>query len=173
MPEFRTITRKEGEPNVELYVFPGNKDNNIVRYATIGVSQQSVLKKKNELHELMIALPKNIGGAGTKEVEDYILDLMAYSVSNDTNFTSEMVIPSIRRVPLIWRQNAVLVDEPSAEAEELQSFSIGKENIRLLWLLPIYSSEAEKIKQEGLEWFDEKIEESELSVIDLARDSFA
>ena len=119
-----------------------------------------------------MALPKNIGGAESKEVEDYIIDLMAYSVRDDIKFNSEMIIPNIKRVPSIWRQQAVLIDEPTGEADELQEFEVGTDKIELLWILPVYSSEAEKIKHDGLEWFDKKVEESDLSVIDLARDNF-
>ena len=173
-PKNRIVSKKEGQYPVELYCFPGDVSSKVVRYATVGVSQQKLENdQSNSSHELLLVLPTNLGGASEKEVTDYLLDIMAYSLDSNVKFVPEQTIPESKLSPKIWRQKAILIDEPYGEDDELSEFVIDGRKINLFWIIPIYGAEEKIINKKGVGWFDKAIEKEELSVVDLARNSLA
>ncbi len=172
VPEYRTITQKEKGLPVEIYSFPGGKDELLVRYATVGIAKQFKEGGAPVKYEILMVLPKNLGGANDREVTNYIFDIMAYSLRDDVTFEVERTIPSNDMAPKAWRQRAILIDTPHAEHEDVQTIMINNIKIELRWVLPIYKEEADNILKHGIEWFGDREEDCEWSVVDLARDNF-
>lgn len=173
-PRERIVTSKNGRHPVELYIFPGDESSKIIRFATVGVSEQEDDNgKRISSHEMLLVLPKNLGGAKESEVTNFLLDIMAYSLRSDVAFVPENTIPGSTLAPAIWREKSLLLEEPHGEEEELKKFVIDGNEIKLIWVIPIYDQEEKKIQAEGLKWFDQAREELDLSLINLARSSFS
>jgi len=172
-PEKRLIAEKKGQRPVELYIFPGDEGSKVVRFASIGISeQQGDSGEKLCSHELLLVLPSNLGGAKKSDVSDFFFDVMAYSLRPDVTFVPERTVPETKLSPKIWRQKALLIDEPHGEADEVRSFDLGGNKVNLLWIVPIYGAEQQIINDKGVEWFDAEAEKEDLSIVDLARECF-
>ena len=172
MPEFRTISRK-GDKEIEIYSFPPFKNSEIHRFATVGVSDLHYLDNKTVNHEFMMVLPRDLGDSSVEEVTFFMMDIVAYSVTENPNFQEGTTIPETLLAPKQWKPRAILVDTPRAEPKELSECHIGSQTVNLYWLVPIYKDEYELIMKKGLEDFDKLCDQADLSLADINRSSFA
>ena len=86
------------------------------------------------------------------------------------NVKSEDLIAEIESAPSDW-PNALLFDDPRGEPNELNYFHIGMQHVKLSWVVPIFDSEYDLIRTSGIESFDAAIENAELSLVEIRRDS--
>ena len=167
MPEFRQTMSKDREV-IELYTFP---DNLIQRYATVGLSSCNISNSIQCNSELFLAVPSHIVDEQSEKIANYIFDISSYLINTlGRNIKAEDVVPESELAPEGWPK-ALLFDQPSGEPEELSCFHIGKQQIDLLWVVPIHGAEYNLIMKDGIESFDEAIQNIDLSVVDVRRAS--
>ena len=175
MPEFRQTMSRENE-RVELYTFPGNDSENVTRFSTIGLS--SIRSKDSERQygigaELMMVLPKEVAIEQEDQIKNYLFDVASYLLNTlGRQLTVGTTIPESPLAPNGWPK-ALLFDEPRGEPEELSCFHIGSQHVDLFWLIPIYGSEYELIKEKGLGDFDKLYEPGDIRLVDINRPSLA
>ncbi len=175
MPEFRQTMSRENE-RVELYTFPGNDSENVTRFSTIGLS--SIRSKDSERQygigaELLMVLPKEVAIEQEDKIKNYLFDVASYLLNAlGRQLTVGTIIPESPLAPIGWPK-ALLFDEPRGEPEELSCFHIGSQHVDLFWLIPIYGSEYELIKEKGLGAFDKLYETEDISLVDINRPSLA
>lgn len=166
-PLRRTIcTGKEG--CVEVYEFPP-KDGGVYRFATIGVSSQSRPCNCLADWELLLCLPEGLGGCEPAVVVNYLLDIMVYTLGPDVEIGVGTLIPESPLAPASWTTKAILFDEARGEPEEITSICIGKQDINLLWLIPVTGAEYNLVKLKGFEEFDRIEAECDVSLLDVNR----
>lgn len=172
-PEYRQTITRESE-RVELYSFPGPESSKITRFSTVGLSsdQAEGSRKKNHTDvELLMVLPKDVASEQERQISNYLFDIVAYVLNQfEENPMVGTTIPETPLAPLGWPK-AILFDEPRGEPEELGFFHVGSQHVDLLWLVPIYGSEYQLIKKNGLERFDRLVDESNISLVDIGRPS--
>ena len=171
-PSSRTLSQKAGvAAAVEVYVFPPDEQTNVYRFATVGVSAQPQANGETAQWELLLCLPADLGGADEQQVIHYLLDIMAYSLRDDVNFVIGNRFPVSPLAPSSWTTKALLLDEPRGEPEEMANYQIGQQAVDLIWLIPITAGEKQFIDDNGLEDFDDLVEKSEDSILDVNRPS--
>lgn len=170
LPLKRTISTKEGNfQGVEVYEFPPKNDG-VYRFVTIGLSCQTLDSGVVANWEFLFCLPDSLGSANSSLVVNYLLDIMGYSLRAEVDMKVGVLIPVSSLAPDCWSTKAILVDEARGEAKEMSSHCIGNQNIELLWLIPITSSEYELIKNKGIEEFDQLEAKCGVSLLDVNRD---
>lgn len=171
IPKSRVITRKQEDPPIEAYLFPGGRDQKVTRFVTVGVSAQKKGGNKSVNHELLLVLPKDLGGASEDEVFNYLLDISVYVLGDGVVFGVETLIPESQLAPKDWKQKAILIDEARGESEAFENMHVGVQHVSLLWLVPIYSNEYHQICEHGVRSFDRYCERSDFSLVDISRPS--
>lgn len=167
MPVSRRVMSKASSI-IELYTFPGDL---IYRYATIGLSACTIAEGIKCDSELFLAVPSDVAKAQSENIQNYIFDISAYLAETlGHNAPPETLIPKTSLAPDGW-PSAILLDSPNGEPEELSCFHVGAQHVNLLWVVPIYASEYDLIKSRGIDSFDCAIQNIELSVIDVRRQS--
>jgi len=170
-PSQRTKSRhRDNLSVVEVYEFPPCKDE-IYRIATIGISNQLNQNGKVIEFEFLLCLPESLGGVESIIVVYYLLDIMAYSLRSEVHLKIGATIPESVRAPKEWNTKAILFDEARGEPEDMSCLSIGQKTINLFWLVPLTESERKYIKDCGLKAFDNVVQESDWSLIDVNRES--
>jgi hypothetical protein len=180
IPEYRTkqkitLNKEEDSCFVEVYTFPPLPDQNTVyRIATIGISDNFYQKSKDDTanYELMMALPANLGNASLDDILSYFVTIVTSTLASKNNIKEGFTLVEGTSAPKEWKLKSILLDTPVAESEELECFNIGLQSVNLYIALPIYKDECNLIRTNGIETFDNLCEASELSAIDLSRDSF-
>jgi hypothetical protein len=170
MPDERVISRR-GEDRIEIYSFRPHSEITIHRFATIGLSSICREDGAQANYELFMALPGDLRGATPQQVESFMMDVAAYSLRSNVKFCVSETIPETPLMPPSWAPRAILLEEPRGEPEELESFSVGSQQINLIWLVPIYKEELDFIREHGIEQFDELESKSEWSLVDPTRPS--
>jgi hypothetical protein len=168
LPDYRIISSKE-DSLIEIYSFPPLPNNKVWRIASIGMS--NVAKSIGQLidFELFMTLPSDLGGVKFQEVANFIMDVFAHSLKPSVIFDAGKTIEETILMPSKWMPRAVLLDEPLGEKAELETFLVGLQKIRLLWVVPIYGIEQRLIVESGIEAFDKLQEKSEFSLVDVER----
>ncbi len=171
MPEWRRLLLSADKSDkIELYYFPAGSADVPARFATVGLSACSYDPSGNRIDaEWMLALECELGGESIERVCGYVADLLVHHIRNAPNTVLPRLMPPSALAPGKWTTTALLLDEPRGEAEELEYFNIGDQQVALVWVLPITPSEAAMIADEGVESFDVYAEESEHSLIDPCR----
>lgn len=171
-PKERVVSRNDAAmARIEVYSFPANEQTRVHRVATVGVSTLISLRTKCPMDaELLFVLPSDLGGASFEAVADYALDIAVFGTRENVWFEVGRVFPESERAPQTWRPRALLIDEPRGEAEELSEFVIGRRNVALLWVIPVFESEAALIASKGLAAFDELEQRADVSVADVRRE---
>ncbi|MGX3067573.1 suppressor of fused domain protein, partial [Ursidibacter arcticus] len=73
--------------------------------------------------------------------------------------------------PKDWRFDWILIDEPLGESEDFLKISTLFEFMPdILWAIPIHENEANFIKNNGIEIFENICREKSIDIIDLNRD---
>lgn len=170
-PSQRVSARRRNDV-VEVYSFPAPSEGKLNRYATVGVSSLRRDSGSLATWELYFVVPSDNAGASEARVTSFILDVMAYSLRSDVQFTIGKTIPSSAILPVEWNARAVLLDEPRGEPEYLADVHVGIQHVKLLWLVPIYADERDLILREGVEAFDRAESASDWSLADPRRPSF-
>ncbi len=170
MPETRKIMSK-GETHVELYSFPGEDSDQVSRFATVGLSSNKFSNSTTCDSELLLVLPHDVAHEQREEISHYLFDISSYLIDTlGRNVKAEDILPEMSVVPEGWPK-AILFDEPRGEPENLTSFLIGEQHVNLHWVVPIFGVEYSLIKSEGIEAFDQAIDNIDLSLLDTGRDS--
>ena len=178
IPEYRTkqkITIKQEKSYlIEVYTFPPLPDRDtIYRVATIGISDNFYQNENGAAHyEIMMALPADLGGADIDAVLSYFLIIITSTLPYKHNIKEGFTLAEMISAPEEWKHKSILLDTPVSESQELEYFHIGSQSVNLYIALPIYQDECNLIRINGIEAFDDLCEASELSVIDLSRNSF-
>ena len=169
MPEFRRIMSKDNE-SVELYEFPC-AGSDIYRFATVGLSSFNFSDSKTCNVELVLVVSNSIALKQNQDLYNYLFDVMAYILAEMGGYAKpEDLIPESALAPDGWPK-ALLFDEPRGEPESLGCFHVGSQHVDLLWLIPIFGSEYDLIKEEGIRRFDAAIEDMKLELVDVNRQS--
>lgn len=170
-PELHTTVERNDDV-IDVYGFPPRGERGVFRAVTVGASE--VKRKNGELagFELMMVLPRDLGGATFKQVSSLMLDVMVYGLTSQTPLRIGYTFTPSPHIPSDWSARSLLLDEPAGEPEDLATFHVDGLHIELLWIVPIYDSEREGIQQKGLEWFYDLEEESEWSLADPHRPPF-
>lgn len=154
---------------VELYVFPGEDMDQVTRFATIGLSSCQMNDKTHCNSELLLVVPYETGHEQHEEINQYLLSISSYILNTlSRNIKAEDIIPPFTLAPNGWPK-AILIDEPRGEPEELASFPISEQHVSLHWLIPIFDEECTMIQTEGIEAFDQAIDEMSISLVDTTR----
>jgi hypothetical protein len=170
-PVNRTIsTEKLNNNSIEVYEFSG-REANVSRFVTIGISEHQTLQNQSIDWELLFCLPNDLGGAQNADVVNYLLDIAIYTLRPDICLGVGSIIPESRLAPLAWTTKAVLFDEARGEPEDMVSFHVGKQNIELLWVIPLVQEELQHIKTQGLGSFDDVSNNCDTALIDVNRSS--
>ena len=107
------------------------------------------------------------------QINNYLFDVASYLLNTlGKQLTVGTTIPESPLAPNGWPK-ALLFDEPRGEPEELSCFHIGSQHVDLFWLIPIYGSEHELIKEKGLDAFDKLDETEDISLVDINRPPLA
>ncbi len=160
----RTTTRKDEV--VDVHGFAARPGSSVYRVATAGAAQ--VRRDDGDLasFELLMVLPRDLGGATFTEVTSFLLDVFAHGLRQDVRLRPGFTIAPTPLAPTAWPARALLFQEPLGEPEELATFHVDGIHVDLLWVVPIHESEFEGIRQHGLEWFYDLDERSEWSLAD-------
>ena len=164
-PEYRKILHTPKGVNVEIYFFPGKE---VFRFSTVGLS--SVIRQDGQAIncEWMLAT-----SATTKrdrhQIFDYICDLIAHFIENCRDNNIPRIMGESKLAPKKWTAKGILIDELLGEDENLSPINIGRRQIYIRWLIPLRQKEIDFILKNGIEAFDMKVNESEISVIDPER----
>lgn len=175
MPEARELMPYENEPKVsmpvELYIFPGEDMDQVTRIATIGLSSCKFQDDKRCNSELLMVLPFDIADEQWDAISRYVFDISRYLINTlGHNIKSADLLPESDLAPDDWPK-ALLFDDPRGEPNELNYFHIGMQHVTLSWVVPIFASEYDLIKNSGIEAFDAAIEHAESSLVEVRRDA--
>lgn len=171
-PKYRhVVNRAEDGTKFELYFFPCAGKIPIVRWATVGVAHQRKEDGMCEGKEYFMVLPRGQGGASQKSVANYLIDLSAHIIKNTKRFDGPRVFDESDLAPKKWKPKAILIDEATGEDEDFSN-PVGVGDVEILWLVPLFQSEVNKILNDGIEAFDKMRESQELSIVDINRSAF-
>ncbi len=177
VPESRNIVSIKSpqikEEAIEIYIFPGEDMDQVSRVATIGLSSYIFPNGKRCNSELLMVLPYDIVDDEIEFINNYILSICSYIIiTQERNLEPEEIVSEEigENAPDDWPK-ALLFDEPRGEPSELNNFYIGMQHVKLSWLIPIFSSEYELIKNNGIESFDAAINEEAASLVEVRRDA--
>ncbi|ENX63765.1 MULTISPECIES: suppressor of fused domain protein [Acinetobacter] len=172
-PENRWIFKKENDIPLEIYFFPRKDNDSISRIVTIGIGLISQFKKQKFNFEYLFALPYDFVEKNEEMIVKYLLDI-ALHLSKSEAESDIRVISEINVAPNCFLQKSILVDEARGEAEELADIFIAEKfnNVALRWVIPVYKDEADFILKNGIEEFDCLESSSNLSLVDINRNSF-
>ncbi|GGH20448.1 suppressor of fused domain protein [Paenibacillus segetis] len=170
MPEYRVImTKPEIGLYIEIYYFPSNSDKIPARFATVGLSNSIRKTSKPTETEWMLAIKSDLGQESIDRIFSYFCDLIAHNIENIQSSEVPRVMTESALAPENWTTKALLVDELRGESEDLEEIKIGEEIISVLWVVPITNNEAHIILHEGIDAFDDYIENLQHSIIDPTR----
>jgi hypothetical protein len=167
MPEYRNVMSK-GNHSVVLYSFP---EEHFTRFATVGLSSAILPNSDKCNSEIVMVLPSSVVAKQTNEIVNYIFDIVAYLINTlKRNLTTETIIPESNLASTGWPK-ALFFDEPRGEVEDLSCFHVGSQNIDLFWVIPIFGTEYDLIKNGEIERFDEIVENMNVEITDVRRPS--
>lgn len=170
MPEYRVILSKPGTAvHVEIYYFPAAGEDEVARFATIGLSATHRPNGQAVATEWMLALTSDLGGESVDRIFTYLSDLIAHHIEAAGDSRIPRVMGESGLAPANWTTTGLLLDELRGESEDLEEIKVGSERVQILWAVPITGHEAALILLEGVESFDSCMEESEYSIIDPRR----
>lgn len=170
MPEYRVILSKpETAVHVEIYYFPAAGEDEIARFATVGLSANHRSNGHKAGTEWMLALTSDLGGESVDRIFTYLSDLLAHHIESAGDSRIPRVMGESPLAPANWTTTALLLDELRGESEDLEEIKVGSEGVQILWAVPITGHEAALILREGVESFDAYIEDIEHSIIDPRR----
>lgn len=158
---------------IEVYVFPGEDMDQVSRVATIGLSSCKFSDGKSCNSELLMVLPYDIVEDEINNISHYICDISSYILNVlGRNLEPEEIVSERKddRIPESW-PTALLFDEPRGEPNELNYFHIAAQHVKLSWVIPIFDTEYDLINTSGIESFDAAVNEAEVSLVEVRRDS--
>lgn len=153
-PSFKKSIIKDRNIPISAYCFENSINNKEIMYfSTIGLSFQEKINNTFQKQEFFIVLPK-------QEVKDvniilnYLLDICVHLV----NHCDYQIPPSLLKsfiTPNSWKLDWLLIDEPLGEPEDfLELPELFEFKPDILWIIPIDISEANYIKEKGIEAFE-------------------
>ena len=172
VPETRVVLRREADPPIEIYRFPAG-DSPVARLATCGLSAQARAHDLGQGWELLLTLPPDWGGGGGAErASRYLADLATRSLGTDVRPRQGTTTRGSRLAPEGWPP-ALLLDEPLGEPEELAVLHVGSQHVEILWVIPVFAEEADRILVEGPDWLHHADDPDDLGLPDVHRRSRA
>ena len=173
MPEYRVQSSSEKQEfPIEIYYFPELRNEGIVRFSTIGMALAKGSDSKEIGHEWFLALASDQSEQMIDRIFEYMADLVANNIEVCKNRRPVRVLDSSQLAPSEWTTKSVLIDEPRGEPDEMQIISVGTREYDLQWIVPVTQQEATYIHKNGIDSFDQLVEDTEFSVIDTYRSSF-
>ncbi|MHA7965023.1 suppressor of fused domain protein [Paenibacillus sp. CAU 1782] len=170
MPEYRIVlTKPEKAVYVEIYYFPAVNENDVARFATVGLSSSLRSTGQSIGTEWMMALACDLGGESVDRIFSYVCDLAAHHIEASLDSQIPRVMEESRLAPENWSTKAFFLDELRGESEDLEEIQIGNEVVQVIWAIPVTAQEASLILREGVEAFDTYIAGAEHSIIDPRR----
>ncbi|MCL9662468.1 suppressor of fused domain protein [Paenibacillus hunanensis] len=171
MPAYRVLLNHPDRAiHVEIYYFPAADEDDIARFATVGLSNTFRSNGQSIGTEWMLALTAELGDESAERIFTYMCDLLVHHIEVAPDSRIPRVMGESELAPDHWSTRALLLDELRGESEELETIQVGDESIQMIWAVPLTTQEASLILQEGVEAFDSYIEESEYSIIDPCRE---
>ncbi len=172
MPAYRIhLNQPDQAIHVEIYYFPAVTENEVARFATVGLSNMLRSNGQPIGTEWMLALTSDLGGESVERIFTYVCDLIAHHIEVAPDSRIPRVMGESELAPDNWSARAFLLDELRGEIEELEAIRIGDEVVQVIWAVPITAQESSLIVQEGVEAFDSYMEEAESSIVDPGRAS--
>ncbi len=168
LPASRLTFTGESKGRVEVYLFPSKTGSLVSRIATVSSRRDW---SGNAVHgaEFLFVLPTDL----VHSIFDEVANLIVAIVSRTHEHGHAAKVGELFRIAdgllKSWPMRNVVSDLLLGEPDEVSSFQIGAEHIHLWWLVPVYDSEADLIRKEGVEALDELKEHAELSVVDVRR----
>lgn len=167
-PRHRTEFASGGSPIVEIYEFESEK---LRRYATIGLRQFDCLGAFESRLELLMVLDAHDQKAAPPYGENFVFDV----IGNLIHLSEPIGVPFVfgavengtRDLP------CALLDEARDEPEDLGCHAIGKIQVHLAWVVPIYQAEQRLIQRSGIERFDTLVEAHKVELVRISRPSVA
>ena len=171
MPNERILSAKDSDL-IEIYSFPPISGGNLWRIASVGMSGIKTESHTTNDFELLIVLENAYGQISFREIANFLMDIFAHSLRVSVKFEPEKTIPETHLMPSAIKPKAVLLDAPRAEIPNLEKFMIGNQEVKLLWVIPIFGNEQILIVEKGISVFDALQENSEYSLANVKRPSF-
>ncbi|MFD1884934.1 suppressor of fused domain protein [Paenibacillus wenxiniae] len=170
MPAYRVMLNEPDQAiHVEVYYFPAVTEEDVARFATVGLSNTVRSTGQTIGTEWMMALTSDLGDEPVERIFAYICDLLAHHIEVAPHSRIPRVMGESELAPDNWSTRALLLDELRGESEELEAIRIGDEIVQVIWAVPITGQEAGLILQDGVEAFDLYMEDSEYEIIDPCR----
>ena len=139
---------------VEIYSFEPVQPQRVARVATVGVSSLVRADGKRLPYELMLALPHDLAGASVDDITVMLMNIVSAHFSGNFELTVDALANVSAFTPTTWSTTHIWIQEPLAEPETLTPWNINGQEVELLWLIPLFSSEATYICKNGTEAFD-------------------
>lgn len=167
-PEAWWSFSKQGREGFQVVLFKG-RSAVTARLVTHGLSSCPAADDVAVGFEALLVLPSDMGGVAPKRAADFLADIGAWAIRHSVR----PVPGTIARTSLCpWPMDALLFDTPLGEDEALEEFDADDIHLQLLWVKPVYASEARVVEEEGLDAFDVITESADLSVVDVRRPPF-
>jgi hypothetical protein len=172
------VTMSFAGERVELYYFAGEDVDQVSRIATIGLSACYLDSGKRCDAELLLVVASSEADGHLSDIECYLQSIIQYLLHPATMLlaspiqavSSESMIASseLENRPVSWPE-ALLLDLPGGEPEELQRFYVGTQAVNLYWALPIFDDEYQLIAKQGIDAFDQAVDARGINLVDVRR----
>lgn len=169
-PLERTIFKHDHFANIEIYSFPATADQTIHHFVTLGAGLAHQHHNDPVNFEYCFILGEPFEAKFSDQMIEYLMNITAHLIRNRPNDTIRLISES-QLTPDFLKLTAILVDEARGECESLSDIHVSNHlnHTCLMWLIPLYTSEAEYILKQGIDAFSELEEQYELSMIDFHR----
>lgn len=172
LPQARKAISKDAEKTViEVYYFPPGQQN-VARFATVGLCEATRILRKGSHYEFLLALPDDLGNATQEAVFDYLLSIAVYSLKPEVQLRYGYAVGPSPLAPPSWDARGLLFDEPRGEVEELTKTRIADHDVHLLWAIPVHANEFDLVRARDVGALDSLARVSNESIIDPLRASF-
>ena len=169
-PLERTIFTHDHFANIEIYSFPATSKQSIHRLVTIGAGLVHQHHTDPVNFEYCFIFGEHLNEEQEAQMVEYLMNITTHLTTHRPNNTFRLISES-HLTPAFLKLPAILVDEARGECESLSELHISDQlnHSCLMWLIPLYASEAALILEQGIDAFSELEEQYEFSMIDFHR----
>lgn len=131
MPEYRIVLSKpETAVHVEVYYFPADAENEVARFATVGLSVTHRPSGQAVGTEWVMALTSDLGGESVDRIFTYLCDLIAHHIESAGDSRIPRVMEESPLAPANWTTTAFLLDELRGKVKSWRRFRSGARGLR-------------------------------------------
>lgn len=171
-PVAHAVSAVAALPTSRFNVLTFESEPSVLRLATQGLAAARIDDQAPLMCELLLVVDKDFAGVSRRQAVHFMLDLGANFLSRNVKFPLKR--PAVLDATFSpWNQASVLLDEPTGESENLLVLEYDGRTADLVWVVPIYASEANLIRARGIEAFDALASSAAYSLADLRRPAFA